>query len=77
MDAIAVRPPYRCRVTRLPQALWTVRFLAELSRLGCHADPAVLADRGCALWEAKNMRSPENAARDMLAALLAEATQLQ
>ena len=51
----------------LQQAEWAVRFVAALRLLGSRADPALLADRGCELWESNNVRSPEDAARAELA----------
>ena len=46
----------------LPQAEWAVRFGAALRRLGSCADSALLADRGCTLWETHNGRGPTIAA---------------
>lgn len=48
--------------------VWVVRFLAEFRRLDSHIDPALLADRGCALWEVRDSRAPEDVARAEYAA---------
>lgn len=55
-------------VELLPRAIWVVRFVNELARLGSCADPALLADRGAVLWEIRSGRNPEDVALDELAA---------